>query len=44
MLPVYEEMGEGGVKAYWASENRHSIYGKDTGIQGNQNHQTTFLS
>ena len=32
MLPFYEEMGEDGVKAYWARKNRHSIDGKETGI------------
>ena len=32
MLPFYEDMGEDGVRAYWARKNRHSIDGKDTGI------------
>ena len=32
MLPFYEEMGEDGVKAYWARKNRQSIDGKETGI------------
>ena len=35
MLPFYEEMGENGVKAYWARKNRQSIDGKETGIKGN---------
>jgi len=34
LLPFYEEMGEEGVKAYWARKNRLSIDGKDTGIDG----------
>ncbi len=33
LLPFYEEMGEEGVKAYWARKNRLSIDGKETGIQ-----------
>ncbi|MEO6607543.1 MAG: pyridoxamine 5'-phosphate oxidase family protein [Aestuariivirga sp.] len=32
MLPFFEEMGEEGVKAYWARKNRQSIDGKETGI------------
>ncbi len=32
MLPFYKEMGENGVKAYWARKNRQSIDGKETGI------------
>jgi Pyridoxamine 5'-phosphate oxidase len=32
MLPFYAEMGEEGVKAYWARKNRLSIDGKATGI------------
>jgi Pyridoxamine 5'-phosphate oxidase len=31
MLPFYEEMGEDGVKAYWARKNRRSIDDKETG-------------
>jgi Pyridoxamine 5'-phosphate oxidase len=32
MLPFYEEMGEGGVRAYWERKNTVSIDGKPTGI------------
>jgi hypothetical protein len=31
MLPFYEDMGEDGVKAYWARKNRRSIDDKETG-------------
>jgi hypothetical protein len=33
LLPFYEEMGEEGVKAYWARKNRLSIDGKETGTE-----------
>ena len=32
MLPFYEDMGDEGVKAYWARKNAMSIDGKETGI------------
>lgn len=32
LLPFYEELGEEGIKAYWARKNRLSIDGKVTGI------------
>ena len=32
LLPFYEDLGEEGVKAYWARKNRRSIDGKETGI------------
>ena len=32
LLPFYEEMGEEGVRAYWARKNAMSIDGKETGI------------
>ena len=36
MLPFYEDMGEEGVRAYWARKNARSIDGKETGtVQGN---------
>lgn len=31
LLPFYEDLGEEGVKAYWARKNRRSIDGKETG-------------
>jgi Pyridoxamine 5'-phosphate oxidase len=34
MLPFYEDMGEDGVKAYWARKNSRSLDGKQTGIEG----------
>lgn len=34
LLPFYEDMGEDGVKAYWARKNRFSIDHKPTGIVG----------
>ena len=32
LIPFYEELGEEGVRAYWARKNRLSIDGKETGI------------
>lgn len=37
LIPFYEELGEEGVRAYWAGKNRLSIDGKETGIFENQN-------
>ncbi len=34
LLPFYENLGEEGVKAYWARKNRFSIDHKLTGIEG----------
>ncbi len=34
LLPFYEDLGEDGVKAYWARKNRFSIDLKETGIEG----------
>ena len=34
LLPFYEDMGEDGVKAYWARKYRFSIDFKETGIEG----------
>lgn len=36
LLPFYAEMGEEGVRAYWARKNRLSIDGKETGTVGNE--------
>lgn len=35
LLPFYDNMGEDGVRAYWARKNTKSIDGKDTGILEN---------
>jgi Pyridoxamine 5'-phosphate oxidase len=34
LLPFYEDMGEDGVKAYWARKNSRSLDGRQTGIDG----------